>query len=58
MAIDSNLEHRNERDALAGTELDSVTAGADSSYNRMLELMSKVLQSAADTRKAIIANIR
>ena len=58
MAVESRIESRNERDCFSETELDGVTAGTGNSYNRMMELMSKVLQSVADTQKAIIANIR
>ena len=57
MTVELKNERRNDRDRLIDTELDRVVAGAEK-YNRMMELMSKVISMAGETKKAIIANIR
>ena len=58
MTVELNNESRND---LSNTELDSVVGGADRDlgrYNRMFELMSKIMQSAHEMKKALIGNIR
>jgi hypothetical protein len=58
VADESKTESRNSRDGLTESALDGVTGGANGKYDRLMEMMSKVLQSAADIRKSIVANIR
>ena len=61
MAIELKSENLNPRAGLGDAELDSVVGGAGrdlGSYNRMFELMSKVISMAGETKKAIIGNIR
>jgi len=61
MVIELNNENRNQRACLGDAELDGVVGGAGRDlgrYNRMFELMSKVISMAGETKKAIIANIR
>jgi hypothetical protein len=59
MTIELKTENRNQRACLGESELDGVVGGRDlGRYNRMFEMMSKIIQSAGDIEKAIIANIR
>jgi len=58
MAAELKVESRTEAAPLTETELNAVVAGAGPRYDRMMELISKVMQSTADIKKAIIGNIR
>ena len=60
LTVELKNENRKQCACLGDAELDGVVGGARDlgRYNRMFELMSKIIQSASETKKAIIANIR